>query len=405
MIPSTVSIGRETFFKKTRLLIFALEKNIPDLLVGKEEQIKEISRITGKVPELNNNITQSIREHGYKIPGLQTNPIWDNRDSAKDGVGFYEHQKKRIVREILFSEEDRENTVPQALSSSFTSQNYYISHATGNFYSSKSDMHADHLLPSIQIIDRQLEFVEAINYCPEFANQMSRQYPDYFAQHSGKWHGTRRFFLDYHNCLDNLWLINGGANVGKRSGDTIEFLQKHKYFGERFFRFVAEQGGISQNQILYTVNSIPLAKVARDWFAATYPLTRSLGYSHSASGEILRDTVLSIEQVERGAGNSRAVINNSSREAVLAESLGKALIERSADRTQKRQSSSAGHLSDSDTTDSFDESDMKLADIVASESAPGIMQKASERMHRVKKAQKTDSGPDDDNYQVFNAGL
>ena len=32
-------IGRETFFKKTRLLIFALEKNIPDLLVGKEEQI------------------------------------------------------------------------------------------------------------------------------------------------------------------------------------------------------------------------------------------------------------------------------------------------------------------------------------------------------------------------------
>jgi hypothetical protein len=283
--------GIEDYNKQVRLLVFAANRYIVPKPKKLEDLLKSLTDAVGPLPLPNNNITKSIDEVGVTI---RKNNILHNREEVKKRVGFYKKNKRAIVRTLLLSEEESRN---RAFSTSSEKQ-YFISHANSTLYAESADLHADHLQPAAQIIDRQIELLDAMNLFPDFATDMCLRHPDYFRQdRDGHWYGTRKFFMDYHNCLENLWLMNGGANVGKQSSDPIEYLKNHPRFGERFFKDLAKQGPISKQGIIYTVNNVPLAKLAKEWFNRTYHLTRDISYAYKESEEQIRASVIAIDEL------------------------------------------------------------------------------------------------------------
>lgn len=271
--------GIEDYLKKVRLLLFVLEQHQKaKLTLDQREKIRDIQEISGKIPTLNSNITDTLIQNGYTL-NIRDNNICRDRETVKKKIGFYRSDDKPIVRTLLIEEEEYRNR-------DFSSggRKFYISHANADYYSVTADLHADHLQPAMQITDRLLELVEAMNLCESFALSMHRAHPDYFQKEQGKWYGRRKLFLDYYNCPENLWLMNGGANVGKQSNDPLDYLKNHPFFGERFFSYLAdEKGAISKDAIIYTVGGAPLAKVAKDWFATHYSHTKAVIHMQTES--------------------------------------------------------------------------------------------------------------------------
>lgn len=116
----------------------------------------------------------------------------------------------------------------------------------------------------------------AMNVDPIFTQAM-KKHPEsehYFIKGKDNLlYGTKYFYLVYHNCIDNLWLINTAANTGRGKGneEALSWLRKHPRFGEAFFGSLGGEGAIDQSTILYlTPEGNMLAQAARKWFQLTY---------------------------------------------------------------------------------------------------------------------------------------
>lgn len=82
--------------------------------------------------------------------------------------------------------------------------------------------------------------------------------------------GTKLFFMEYHNCIDNIWLITAAENSGsgKRDIHPIKWLEENKYNSPA----LKTLGTISKKCILYTVNdnSEVLCAALKKWFREKY---------------------------------------------------------------------------------------------------------------------------------------
>lgn len=424
--------GKDEYFKNVRIIVFALNRYSSKLDRQSRSLIGQIQDNIGQLPRLNHNVTQPITERGYAL-NLRENEIWHTREDIKKRVKFYKHDKHAIVRTLLLEKEVERN---REFSSS--SEQYYISHANAQYYNVPADLHADHLQPSAQLIDRQLEIIEAMNLFPDFALEMKRQNSDYFQQLKGKWYGTRRFFLDYHNCLDNLWLMNGGHNVGKQSSDPIDYLQNHSLFGSKFFAHLQRRGEkISKESIIYTVNRVPLAKIAKEWLVQTYPLTRELTYSHKQVEARLRTAAIAIDELSLKNSEtarkpqvtpaksikyntrkpvdlrqeeehmmqasdgltpirSKKAVRHGARDLKISSAVVKSIVGNTADKIEQRITGGTGHTdshSDTDSSSSKSNQGSKQAviDRFASEEVSGIMGRIKSRMKALKKSGPTES--------------
>lgn len=425
--------GKNEYFKNVRIIVFALSRYSSTKLDRQGRSFTEqIQDNIGQLPGLNPNVTQSITEHGYAL-NLRENEIWHNREDIKKRVKFYKHDKHAIVRTLLLQEEVERN---RDFSSS--TEQYYISHANAEYYAVPADLHADHLQPSAQLIDRQLEIIEAMNLFPDFALEMKQQNPNYFQQSKGRWYGTRRYFLDYHNCLDNLWLMNGGHNVGKQSNDPIDYLQNHSLFGARFFAHLEQRGEkISKEGIIYTVNGVPLAKIAKEWLVQTYPLTRELTYSHKQDEARLRTAAIAIDELSLKNSEaarksqttpsknikyntrkqvdlrhkeehamqasdgltpirSKKAIRHSAQDLKISSAVVKSIVGNTADKVEQRITGGTGHTdshSDTDSSSSKSNPSDKKAVIerLAYEESRGTIKRIKERYKAMKRSGSTES--------------
>ncbi len=122
------------------------------------------------------------------------------------------------------------------------------------------DLHADHLQPSENILARQLEMVRAMNLSPKFrlavyTDIQSRRESktDYFIETppNNTVVGTKYFYMLYHNCPQNLWLLKPSSNSGSGKGnhDALDWLRQHPLFGEEFIQTL---GTINYDGILLT---------------------------------------------------------------------------------------------------------------------------------------------------------
>jgi hypothetical protein len=74
--------------------------------------------------------------------------------------------------------------------------------------------------------------------------------------------------MEYHNCVENLWLISAAANTGAGKGnqDPILWLKESPYFGEAFLSSIGGESSISSDQILYvTRDGQLLCAAAKAW--------------------------------------------------------------------------------------------------------------------------------------------
>ncbi len=241
--------------------------------------LREISQTVGKVPVLNESVPLPEQDflpvkYDDSVKHWQTTVYRDPGRDKKDKVAFFSRQDDlgqiaSVRRQLLVESMNSRN---QAEAFSFAESDYYA----------MGDLQVNHLQPSEEIIERQLELIMAMNIDSLFCEaMMEHQEADkYFKKvHShgrDEIAGTKYFFQVYHNCIDNLWLISTAANtgLGKLNQNPIDWLESHLRYGARFFN---ESGGIqaiNRDSILYTVEKpgqkVVLAKVAKEWFLNTY---------------------------------------------------------------------------------------------------------------------------------------
>lgn len=240
--------------------------------------LKEIGDSIGTVPILNDNVPLPNRE--FLPPQFETSKMeWQNtifklpsrKSSEGESLRFFiistmagdKKVEVASVRYHLISLDANANDESEAIS--YTDADIY---AIG-------DLQADHLQASEQIVARQQEMLMAMNVDPLFAAQM-KSHPEanaYFKEENGIVYGTKYFYLVYHNCIDNLWLISAAANTGAGKGnkDSIAWLKAHPRFGDAFFFSLGGEPSIDKTAILYITNqSKMLAQAAREWFLLTY---------------------------------------------------------------------------------------------------------------------------------------
>lgn len=137
-----------------------------------------------------------------------------------------------------------------------------------------SNLHADHLQPAADILERQCEMLMAMNADPIFAKEMmsaeANQGYLLYNKNEPQYYGTKKFFMEYHNAVENVWFMHSGENAGGGKGgeEVITWLRNHPRFGQAFFAAV---GPIQQQTILFcTEDGTLLAAKARRWFRQRY---------------------------------------------------------------------------------------------------------------------------------------
>lgn len=116
-------------------------------------------------------------------------------------------------------------------------------------------LHADHMTPSEELINRQYEIIQAMNWNPKFKAKMLG-HPDskkFFREHppgSGVLVGTYWYYMAFHNDKRNVWCLLASQNVGnKHAANPLEWLGSFTLGRE----FLAEhQGRINRSDLLYT---------------------------------------------------------------------------------------------------------------------------------------------------------
>ncbi|MBS0359108.1 MAG: hypothetical protein JSS53_07555 [Proteobacteria bacterium] len=244
-----------------------------------DDLLQEISQAVGKVPALNEQVPLPEQDF-LPIKYQESSKNWQTviyRDPGrdkKDSVSFFSKQDHlgqiSSVRRQLLVETMNSRNPEEAFS--FAESDYYA----------MGDLQVDHLQPSEEIIERQLELIMAMNIDPLFCEAMMK-HPEagkYFKKtHShgrDEIVGTKYFFQVYHNCIDNLWLISTAANtgLGKLNQNPVDWLGTHPRYGARFFDDLGGTQAINRDSILYAVEKpgqkTILAKIAKEWFLNTY---------------------------------------------------------------------------------------------------------------------------------------
>lgn len=116
-------------------------------------------------------------------------------------------------------------------------------------------LHADHMTPSEELINRQYEIIQAMNWNPKFKAKML-DHPDsekFFREHppgSGVIAGTYWYYMAFHNDKRNVWCLLASQNVGsKHAANPMEWLGSFS-LGQEFLG--THQDLINRSDLLYT---------------------------------------------------------------------------------------------------------------------------------------------------------
>ncbi len=298
------------FFKRVRLFALVLKNRPnPDPNVHQQEKalLDEISALIGQVPRPNAMVSLPTGKNNwpqYKTIGNWARTPYIEPKRKKGEIDFFTNYrtKKAGVREELLTESEEQDTISfykkegilehfqageaRAIGTDLTTaETRYMGYTDAEFLPS-NELDVDHLQPSEDILARQKELVEAMNVDSLFAKELMEREedpenaPGYFVQVDGIYYGTKNFYMEYHNCVDNLWLIRHGDNLDKHATNITDYLKAHGIY-KIFLREIGGEKAIRNDGILLTVKNeqnqdIPLARALRGWFRTKYPLAITL---------------------------------------------------------------------------------------------------------------------------------
>jgi hypothetical protein len=297
------SITKSNLSQQLRFLMLVIQNRLEQIHSPETlpEILEQITQDIGSVPELNIEIplpAQAFLPRNFeKTVRTWERIIWQHpsRESRGERLEFFLQRgvdyKAASVRLHLISLDKDSQRHDEALS-----------YAEADFYQ-VGNLQADHLQPSEDIIKRQMELVEAMNLDPIFKEKIISKASGkgYFKEEGGIVYGTKRFYMEYHNCVGNLWLISTAAGTKKSNKDVIEWLEQHERFGTAFFDNIGGKESINCQGILYTTqDGSLLAKAARTWFQVRYgqEITAAGYVLHQIKEPLLRQ-VDKIEQCDR----------------------------------------------------------------------------------------------------------
>lgn len=274
--------NNEEIFKQIRFLILAISnrKEMINITAKTLKILESISNKIGIVPTLNSSVRLPDNTYWAKprtVKKWGETPWYDpSRTNEEEKVTFFTSSQTASVRKQLFSEENA--------NISADGKKQFMSYCDVTFLPPE-ELEADHFQGAAIILKRQKELVEAMNLDPLFCEKMLKCGDEnyYFIKNgnngSPRIVGSKNFYMEYHNCIDNLWLIRGASNLGKRPLDCIDYLAKHNTYAD-FLTTIGGEQSISKTTILWTVNNsnsiyheMLLAKALRHWFKEQYPLT------------------------------------------------------------------------------------------------------------------------------------
>lgn len=287
----SISATKSTLSQLLRFLLLVIENRLDQLKSPSEVGIlcEQISRIIGHVPILNAVVV--LPDPRFLPVQYQTSilswadTIWKNpsRESREEKLEFFTRREagyKMASVRLHLMDLDQEPNTTEALSYSEAD------------FCDIGNLQADHLQPSEHIVKRQMELVAAMNLDPLFKAKVLHEAggKGYFKEQETVIYGTKRFYLEYHNCIDNLWFISTAAGTRKSNQDPIEWLEEHERFGAEFFNSIGGKESINCLGILYTTHDgVLLAKAARIWFQTQYAqeITTAGYILHQIKGPLL----------------------------------------------------------------------------------------------------------------------
>jgi hypothetical protein len=294
------STTKSNLSQSLRFLVLVIEKRLNQLEVPEHlrAQCEQISNIIGHVPVL--NAVVPLPDSEFLPSQFQQSAfswgkiIWRNpsRESREEKLEFFTRSKaghKIASVRLYLTHLDQDVRETEALS-----------YAEADFFDI-GNLQADHLQPSEHIVKRQMELVAAMNLDPFFRAIVLHEAEGkgYFKEQEGIIYGTKRFYMEYHNCIDNLWFVSTAVGTRKINQDPIEWLEQHERFGAAFFDSIGGGKSINYQGILYTTrDGLILAKATRTWFQIQYGQEiAAAGYIlHQIKEPLLRQVEQSTEQ-------------------------------------------------------------------------------------------------------------
>lgn len=235
--------------------------------------LDDIKEVVGVVPVLNPVVKLPDKEFLPKNYFTQTMEKWSKiywkdpgRYMKKEKLSFFEYKEGHTtsVRAHLL-----------ALEKTSEHPDFFLSYADADFYH-YGNLQADHLQPSEQIVARQKELIFSMNIDPIFKKKTfeSPYNNSYFilVDKEETVVGSKKFYMEYHNCLENLWMITTAENTGQGKGnaDPITWLNSHPNFGKEFFDSLGDKK-VQTDTILYREpDGMILAEYAKKWFKDHY---------------------------------------------------------------------------------------------------------------------------------------
>ncbi|GJM07461.1 MAG: hypothetical protein DHS20C10_11950 [marine bacterium B5-7] len=291
--------GDTSVQKHTRFFLLVIENRIrswPGDQSTTNKLLPEIAGLVGRVPKLNPGEIrlpedkylsnkdvrekESYRKEVWKKPFRQrpsgkSEQRSMNSAASSAAASSSEGTEKRKGKEKLEKVEFYTSTGHIAVREHLTAHDLHdrnkegsdgqaFCHATQSLQSCSS-LDADHMLPSKLILERQIELLEAMNLDPIHAeNTMeTEEAKRYLICEDGTFYGSRGFFMEYHNCIDNIWFIKAELNKEKRDQDPVSWLTTQPQFGKDLF---AQIGEVNTDYILYTgAQDKILGKLVRQW--------------------------------------------------------------------------------------------------------------------------------------------
>lgn len=300
-----ISMAKSNLSQPLRFLVLVI-KNRFEQSEQVQETLKQITQDFGNVPELNSEIMlpapQFLPRNFENTIKKWGRIIWKNpsRESREERLEFFSqrgvgHRTASVRLHLIALDEDAQE------------KKEALSYAEADFYHI-GNLQADHLQPSEDIVKRQMELVAAMNIDPIFRVKMlhAAERKEYFKEVTGIIYGTKKFYMEYHNCVENLWLISTAAGTKKGNICPIEWLRWHGRFGEPFFEAIGGEQSLRKDKILITTEQGKLlAESARRWFRRQYreEITTAGYICHQIKEPLLRQ----VEQTEKQPSKRRRI--------------------------------------------------------------------------------------------------
>lgn len=268
------STSYEQLSQQLRFLVLVLKNRFDFLSLNDRGKLNDIlitlSQNIGIIPELNS---------GVRLPDPEFMPPNYQKTVKKWAAIPWTNPKRGVLSKeaerLYFFDKDNAPSVRAHLQKIDQNKKYpeeALSYVDADFFE-MGDLHADHFQPSEDIIARQQELVAAMNLDPLFAERMKKlgKGKGYFLEENGEIFGSKKFFMEYHNCIDNLWLIRTAVGLRKSDQDPIEWLKNHQRFGEVFLNDIGGESSICKSSIFWTTREgTLLAEATRQWFLKKY---------------------------------------------------------------------------------------------------------------------------------------